>query len=91
MVIITLPPPYTSLTLAVYGILMNRCIFKSLNIVTLYIYTPIYKNGSVTIDVKVERAKQPSIAIICSQFHEKTAVDCLLRNQQTFVRYATVG
>lgn len=40
---------------------------------------------------KVEKAKQPSIAIICSQFHEKTALDCLLENQQTFVRYATVG
>lgn len=40
---------------------------------------------------KVEKAKQPSIAIICSQYYEKTAVDSLMTNRQTFVRYATVG
>jgi len=40
---------------------------------------------------KVEKAKQPSIAIICSQYYEKTAIDSLMANRQTFVRYATVG
>jgi hypothetical protein len=40
---------------------------------------------------QVERAKQPTIAIICSQYHEKTALDQLMTNRQTFVRYATVG
>jgi hypothetical protein len=41
--------------------------------------------------LQVERAKQPYIAIICSQYHEKTALDQLIANRQTFVRYATVG
>jgi len=40
---------------------------------------------------RVEAAKQPSIAIITSQYHEKMAVDAMMTNRQTFVRYATVG
>ncbi|XP_023338723.1 uncharacterized protein LOC111709318 [Eurytemora carolleeae] len=40
---------------------------------------------------KVEKAKQPSIAIICSQYQEKAALDSFMTNRQTFVRYATVG
>lgn len=40
---------------------------------------------------RVERAKQPTIAIITSQYYEKTAVDSMMTNRQTFVRYATVG
>ena len=39
----------------------------------------------------MEKAKQPSIALICSQYHEKVALDALMTNRQTFVRYATVG
>ena len=39
----------------------------------------------------MEAAKQPSIAIITSQYHEKMAVDAMMSNRQTFVRYATVG
>jgi len=40
---------------------------------------------------RVEPAKQPTIAIITSQYFEKTAVDVMMSNRQTFVRYATVG
>ena len=40
---------------------------------------------------KVEAAKQPTIAIITSQYFEKMAVDAMMSNRQTFVRYATVG
>jgi len=40
---------------------------------------------------KVEAAKQPTIAIITSQYYEKMAVDAMMTNRQTFVRYATVG
>ena len=40
---------------------------------------------------KVEAAKQPTIAIITSQYFEKMAVDAMMTNRQTFVRYATVG
>jgi len=40
---------------------------------------------------KVEAAKQPTIAIITSQYFEKMAVDAMMTNRQTYVRYATVG
>ena len=41
--------------------------------------------------MQVEAAKQPTIAIIVGQYYEKTAVDAMMTNRQTFVRYATVG
>ena len=41
--------------------------------------------------LQVEAAKQPTIAIITSQYYEKMAVDAMMTNRQTFVRYATVG
>ena len=33
----------------------------------------------------------PTIAVITSQYQEKMAVDAVMTNKQTFVRYATVG
>ncbi|XP_020280044.1 uncharacterized protein LOC109852892 isoform X3 [Pseudomyrmex gracilis] len=36
-------------------------------------------------------AKQPTIAIITAQYCEKLAVDSLVENKETFVRYTTVG
>lgn len=36
-------------------------------------------------------AKQPTIAIITAQYCEKLAVDAMLENKETFVRYTTVG
>ena len=35
--------------------------------------------------------KQPTIAIITAQYCEKVAVDTMLENKETFVRYTTVG
>lgn len=35
--------------------------------------------------------KQPTIAIITAQYCEKVAVDAMLENKETFVRYTTVG
>ena len=35
--------------------------------------------------------KQPTIAIITAQYSEKLAVDSMIENQETFVRYTTVG
>lgn len=35
--------------------------------------------------------KQPTIAIITAQYCEKLAVDSMLENKETFVRYTTVG
>lgn len=36
-------------------------------------------------------SKQPTIAIITAQYCEKIAVDAMLENKETFVRYTTVG
>ncbi|XP_066250963.1 uncharacterized protein [Euwallacea similis] len=36
-------------------------------------------------------AKQPTIAIITAQYCEKLAVDAMIENKETFVRYTTVG
>lgn len=36
-------------------------------------------------------SKQPTIAIITAQYCEKLAVDSLIENKETFVRYNTVG
>ncbi len=41
--------------------------------------------------LREERALQPTIAVITSQYHEKVAVDAVMTNKRTFVRYATVG
>lgn len=35
--------------------------------------------------------KQPTIAIVTAQYCEKVAVDAMLENKETFVRYTTVG
>lgn len=35
--------------------------------------------------------KQPTIAIVTAQYCEKIAVDAMLENKETFVRYTTVG
>lgn len=35
--------------------------------------------------------KQPTIAVITAQYCEKIAVDAMLENKETFVRYTTVG
>lgn len=40
---------------------------------------------------KMVKAKQPSIAIITAHYCEKLAVDAMIENQETFVRYTTVG
>lgn len=40
---------------------------------------------------KMVKAKQPSIAIITAHYCEKLAVDSMIQNQETFVRYTTVG
>lgn len=36
-------------------------------------------------------SKQPTIAIITAQYCEKVAVDALIENKETYVRYTTVG
>jgi len=40
---------------------------------------------------KIVQAKQPTIAIITAQYCEKLAVDAMMEDQETFVRYTTVG
>ena len=36
-------------------------------------------------------SKQPTIAIITAQYCEKLAVDAMMENRETFVKYTTVG
>ncbi|KAL0270541.1 UNVERIFIED_CONTAM: hypothetical protein PYX00_007920 [Menopon gallinae] len=40
---------------------------------------------------KMMSSKQPTIAIITAQFTEKLAVDAMIDNKETFVRYTTIG
>eukprot|EP00095_Tigriopus_kingsejongensis_P000269 maker-scaffold329_size204955-snap-gene-1.21 protein:Tk00269 transcript:maker-scaffold329_size204955-snap-gene-1.21-mRNA-1 annotation:"PREDICTED: hypothetical protein LOC100649604" len=59
-------------------------------------YRRVHQNEDQVTVVKqmpriVEKSLQPTMAIITSQYHEKMAVDAVLTNKQTFVRYATVG
>lgn len=58
-------------------------------------FTRVVQNET---DVKVVRQmptitsnKQPTIAIITAHYSEKLAVDTMIENQETFVRYTTVG
>ena len=39
----------------------------------------------------VDGSHQPTIAVITAQYFEKMAVDAMMTNKQTFMRYATVG
>lgn len=39
----------------------------------------------------IASSKQPTIAIITAQYCEKLAVDSMIENKETFVRYTTVG
>lgn len=36
-------------------------------------------------------SKQPTIAIITAQYCEKLAVDVMIENKETYVRYTTIG
>lgn len=40
---------------------------------------------------KVTRSQQPTIAIITAQYYEKLAVDAMIENKDTYVRYKTEG
>lgn len=40
---------------------------------------------------KVGRTDQPTVAIITALYIEKMAVDAVMENKQTFVRYKTDG
>lgn len=40
---------------------------------------------------KMISAKQPTIAIVTAQYTEKLAVDAMMENKETFVRYTTIG
>ncbi|XP_025834980.1 uncharacterized protein LOC112905882 [Agrilus planipennis] len=39
----------------------------------------------------IASAHQPTIAIITAQYCEKIAVDAMIENKETFVRYTTIG
>ncbi|RXG60451.1 hypothetical protein Avbf_16478, partial [Armadillidium vulgare] len=58
-------------------------------------YTRVVQNETDVQVVKqmptISSNKQPTIAIITAQYAEKLAVDTMIENQETFVRYTTVG
>ncbi|KAB7494604.1 hypothetical protein Anas_08736 [Armadillidium nasatum] len=58
-------------------------------------YTRVVQNETDVQIVKqmptISSNKQPTIAIITAQYAEKLAVDTMIENQETFVRYTTVG
>jgi len=39
----------------------------------------------------IQHNRQPTVAIITAEYCEKVAVDTLIENKETFVRYTTVG
>jgi len=39
----------------------------------------------------IQNNRQPTVAIITAEYCEKVAVDILIENKETFVRYTTVG
>ncbi|XP_059618708.1 uncharacterized protein LOC132263125 isoform X4 [Phlebotomus argentipes] len=72
--------------------LQNRGLVKSMEYNS---FTRIHHEDK---DIKVVKQmptiasnKQPTIAIITAQYCEKLAVDAMLENKETFVRYTTVG
>lgn len=39
----------------------------------------------------IQNNRQPTVAIITAEYCEKVAVDTLIENKETFVRYTTLG
>lgn len=59
---------------------------------TVYLYLiDIFSLQVVKQMPTIVRSKQPTIAIITAQYCEKIAVDSIMDNKETFVRYTTVG
>lgn len=72
--------------------LQNRGLIKSMEFNS---FTRIHHEDTEIKVVKqmptIASNKQPTIAIITAQYCEKLAVDSMLENKETFVRYTTVG
>ena len=51
----------------------------------------VVKGPMRNFDSRGDKLLQPTIAIITVHYFEKMAVDAVMTNKQTFVRYATVG
>lgn len=72
--------------------LQSRGLIKALEFNS---YTRIHHEDTEIKVVKqmptISSNKQPTIAIITAQYCEKLAVDSMLENKETFVRYTTVG
>lgn len=72
--------------------LKNRGVIKSMEYNS---FTRIHHEDTEIKIVKqmptIASNKQPTIAIISAQYCEKLAVDAMLENKETFVRYTTVG
>ncbi|XP_053678144.1 uncharacterized protein LOC128728541 [Anopheles nili] len=78
--------------LAIMLVLKERGLVKSMEYNS---FTRIHHDDQAIKIVKqmptIASNKQPTIAIITAQYCEKLAVDAMLENKETFVRYTTVG
>uniref|UniRef100_A0A182J6K6 Uncharacterized protein n=1 Tax=Anopheles atroparvus TaxID=41427 RepID=A0A182J6K6_ANOAO len=78
--------------MAIMLVLKERGLIKSMEYNS---YTRIHHDDQAIKIVKqmptIASNKQPTIAIISAQYCEKLAVDAMLENKETFVRYTTVG
>ncbi|XP_052899783.1 uncharacterized protein LOC128306347 [Anopheles moucheti] len=78
--------------LAIMLVLKERGLIKSME---YNAFTRIHHDDQAIKIVKqmptIASNKQPTIAIITAQYCEKLAVDAMLENKETFVRYTTVG
>ncbi|XP_058064092.1 uncharacterized protein LOC131213896 isoform X1 [Anopheles bellator] len=78
--------------LAVMLVLKERGLIKSMEYNS---FTRIHHGDQEIKIVKqmptISSSKQPTIAIVTAQYCEKVAVDVMLENKETFVRYTTVG
>ncbi|XP_050081382.1 uncharacterized protein LOC126568778 isoform X3 [Anopheles maculipalpis] len=78
--------------LAIMLVLKERGLIKSMEYNS---FTRIHHDDQAIKIVKqmptIASNKQPTIAIITAQYCEKLAVDAMLENKETFVRYTTVG
>lgn len=78
--------------MAIMLVLKERGLIKSMEYNS---YTRIHHDDQAIKIVKqmptIASNKQPTIAIITAQYCEKLAVDAMLENKETFVRYTTVG
>ena len=62
-----------------------------LNVVGLIAEVKVVKNVTAQMAASSDGNKRPTVAVITSKYYEKLAVDAMMTNKTTFVRYKTEG